>query len=203
MSRVLVLASAVALMLAPAAMADKTGDGYLLTSLDGSVTANGGTFVVERDVTAIDISGVDSMDGFGDPDNVIMNIALAPDALVTGIGWDTEQYADSPSWLSEMRIEITDSAIIGGVGITPGAGVNSSGWGTFSSGGILDLVDLGLDFYVGPDGVLRLEFWETYVDYVDDWDGYYETGTLTVQWIPEPASLALVALGALALLRRR
>lgn len=194
--------------LAAPALAEKVGSEYVLQSHDGMIGVapeNLTTLGSPRQFnTVVDISGMDSMDGWGAPVNVVFTVPLAPNAWITGIGWDTNQFADSPSWLSEMIITMTDTAITGGVDLAPGVGDNFSGVGSYSSGGIVDLIGLGLDFYLGGDGLLRFELWESFVDYPNDWDGYYmDPSIITIEWVPEPASLVLLALGGLAALRRR
>lgn len=56
-----------------------------------------------------------------------------------------------------------------------------------------------------PDGFLRLEFFEWYDDYIDDWDGVWEDGGLTFDYtvVPEPASMIALGTGAVALVARR
>ena len=56
-------------------------------------------------------------------------------------------------------------------------------------------------FFVGGDGLLRIEFWEDFVDFKGA-DGFYGS-TLTIHYIPAPASLALLGLGGLVGIRRR
>lgn len=191
-----------ALMTAPA-LADKVGGGHLFTSLDGTITADGGDLVAERVVTPVVVGGNDSWDTFLDASNDVFSVALAPNAHVTGIGYDVTIATVGASWLDEARVEMTDTAITGGVGLTPGVGNSAPGAGAFSSGGIIDLVGLGLDFNVGADGLLRFEFWETFDDVANAIDAnWLDPGVINIQWVPEPASFALLALGALALRRR-
>lgn len=158
-----------------------------------------------------EVDFTDSNDAFGEPINERFQIDVGANAMVTGIGWDVLLYADSPSWLSEMALFLSGDLFLESVVLRPGSGVNSSGYGSYSSNGIVDLIGLGLDFAVGASGILNLEFYETFDDYADDWDGFWESGLITIevttpsQVVPEPASVGLIAFGlvALAATRRR
>jgi hypothetical protein len=161
-------------------------------------------------ITSFDVSGIFSNDPFGDPINEVFTINLGPNALVTGIGWDVTLFADAPSWLSEAVIAFGSTSNTFFVSLTVGLGDNFPGTEDYSSGGIVDLVGLGLDFAVDADGLLRLEFFESFDDFPDDWDGIWQDGFITIQSetadvVPAPAPWLLLAsgLGLAALARRR
>jgi hypothetical protein len=198
--------------LAAPAMADKVGTDYLLRTLDGRAGATTQDLtVLDVDtrsgffLTVIDISGLPSVDFFGHPDNIVFNVRLGPDAYVFGLGWNTWQEAFSPSWLSEMEIALTDTAVSEGVSLAPGFEDDEPGKQTYSSGGIIDLTAFGLDFFVGGDGLLRVELWESFVDFDGPTaDGVYhptlrgrdpEASLIFIAWVPEPGTLALLTLG--------
>lgn len=148
---------------------------------------------------ALDVAGIFSFDGSGDPDNVIRSLQIGANARVIGIGWDTLQFADAPSYLSEMVVGFGSSTTMFANLITA-IGDDSSGTQSYNSGGVIDLVPLGLDFSVGADGTLRVEFYESLDDFANDWDGRWERGSLTirvegVRSVPEPPVYALVFLG--------
>ncbi|BAK67956.1 hypothetical protein SLG_32810 [Sphingobium sp. SYK-6] len=161
----------------------------------------------------LDVTDVDSVDGLGSPDNVFGFFNIGAGSLVTSIAWDLVMYADSPSWLSEMSIYFGDSAGLSSVILTPAVGDTFPGTGAYAGSGYLP--DLGLDFAVGADGLLYIEFFEAFDDFPNDWDGFYLSGTLTIDYdevggpvapIPEPATWAMMigGLGAAgAMLRRR
>lgn len=154
-----------------------------------------------------DVSGIYSNDGYGSPNNEVFNLDVGANSWVTGIGWDVSIYAAPPGWLSDMEVAFEDSAQSTGVFLTVGLGDDFSGSGSYSSGGLVDLVGLGLQFQVGADGKLRMEFFESFDDYIDDWDGLWESGTLSVQVtaVPEPGTYALTLLGlaGIAVVARR
>lgn len=170
------------------------------------------------EVLVVDIAGVGSWDGpVGDPSNevYVIDLALASGRpsgtplAMNGIGWDVTIETIGASWLSEAAMYFDDNIAPDGTGLIlrPGAGQNrpgAAGGEFFSSGGIIKLSDAGIPDVVLPDGKLRLEFYETYEDFEDALDAsYLLPSTLTIQFVPEPATLALLGLGAFALLRRR
>jgi hypothetical protein len=143
----------------------------------------------------IDVSGAMSVGELGDSGNEIRFVSLATGARVTGISWDVTLIADAPSWLSEMGIDISDN---GGAGfqLFPGFGDDSSGSASYS--GTFDLVAAGLDFTVGASAQLMLEFFEFLDDDTVSPDGMWARGsTITVSYVPEPASFGLAGLALL------
>jgi hypothetical protein len=89
-----------------------------------------------------------------------------------------------------------------GVFFTPGFANANPGTGTDASSA--NLVDLGLDFQVGADGILRLEFFEDFDDASVSPDGVWNFGTITFTTdavdpptgdVPEPASGLLMGAG--------
>ncbi len=156
-----------------------------------------------------DVAGIYSNDEYGSPINEVFNLDVGAGSWVTGIGWDVSIYADDPSWLSEMQVAFENSTQSTGVFLSVGVGDDFPGAGSYSSGGIVDLVGLGLQFQVGADGKLRMEFFEGFDDFPGDWDGVWDSGALSVQVmsaVPEPGTYALMLLGlagAAVVARRR
>lgn len=154
-----------------------------------------------------DVAAIFSFDGFGDPQNERGQINVGAGARVTGIGWNVTLFADSPSWLEEMAVGFFDGNGDFVLQLRPGVGDDFPGTASYSSGGIIDLIGLGLDFSVGANGLLNFEFFETFDDFANDWDGRWERGALTIQTtttaVPEPTTLGMMALGLLMIAARR
>lgn len=157
--------------------------------------------------TVVDLSGSSFNGEPGSPLNEVFNVNLGANAMVTGVGFDITLEAFSPSWLSEATIALEDSAQTAGLFLTPAVGNDGPGAGSFSSGGVIDLSDvdgMGLDltFSVGADGILRIELFDTFDDFFSP-QATISSGSVTIQYIPAPASAALLGLGGLAAARRR
>ena len=142
-----------------------------LTPAGASAASNSGPmpYSGSTDYT-VDVSGIFSVDAAGDPLNETRSLQVGSSARVVGIGWDTTQFADNPSFLSEMVVRF-GSTSAWAVNLTTGIGDNFPGTESYSSGGVVDLIPLGLDFLVDADGVLALEFFESFDDFPNDWDG--------------------------------
>lgn len=161
----------------------------------------------------VDVSGLQFWDPVGDVNNVVLNVNIAAalglpngtPCTMTGIGWDVEINAPSPSWISEARFYFDDNIAPDFVGLflTPGVGNNAPGVGRFASP-VLKLQPNGIPDIPLPNGILRIELFDSFDDFpnaVDDFCG--PNSFLIVQAVPEPASIGLLVLGGLALLRRR
>lgn len=148
---------------------------------------------------------VDSFDAQGSAFNVVQSANLGVGSHITGIGWDLNLRTLGASWLSEAVIGFGDGPT-GAVNLTPGIGDDFSGGAAYSSGGVVDLVGLGLDFFL-TTGNLNMEFFESFDDGVGAVDSKWLAGSaLTIQYtsaVPEPASFAVLGLGVAVLLRRR
>ena len=145
----------------------------------------------------VDVTGVASQDLLGSSANTVLNFNIGAGSHVTGLSWDVTLQALNPSWLSEMQLSVSGSNASGpGVLFTPGLGSDQSGTAQFS--GQSNWTAQGLDFMVGADGVLRLEFSETASDGLAP-DGIWKSGHLSVDYaaaaVPEPASYGLMGLG--------
>jgi hypothetical protein len=160
----------------------------------------------------LDISGRQTFDPLGDSSNtvVLFDFAVAlgspsgTPVSFNGVGWNTIQEALGASWLSEMRIAFGPSS--GPVAVTLRTGSpNTPGTGSFSSP-VIDFSSVPLPNVSLPDGILRIEFYDSFDDVPDAVDGVYLAGsslTLRGEVVPAPAGAALLGLGSLLAARRR
>jgi len=171
-------------------------NGFVASSLPEAAPSS-----VVISIVDFDVAGIFSNDGFGAPINEVYTIDIGAFSEVIGIGWDVTLFADSPSYLSEMIVTFSPTDLSTGIDLSVAPDDTFPGLESYSSGGIINVVDLGLNFSVGADGLLRLEFWEDFVDFPGDWDGIWESGTLSIQYaapeavIPEPATWGLMIAG--------
>lgn len=155
-------------------------------------------------ITGVNVAGIPSFDAVGTPGNVVLNINLGPNATVNGIGWDVVIEALGSSWLSEVSVSFGDSAGNDFVFLRVGAGSNfPAGPTPFASGGIIKLADVGLPDIVLADGILQLEFFESFDDVAGAADGNWLGGQLFIQYVPTPGAVSLMGLAGVGLISRR
>lgn len=126
-------------------------------------------------IVDINIDGVESWDGFNDESNTILLVDLGSGGPVTidGVGWDVLLSTVGASWLSEATMSLGTTNDDGLIDLTVGAGEGDPGTMNFSSDGIISLFDVGLDDLVLPDGILRIQFYESFDDVDDEVDATY------------------------------
>lgn len=154
----------------------------------------------------VNVAGAESFGEYGDSSNTVLTYNVGANVTITGISYNVNLTAFTPSWLSELSLAFGNSAQTDVVAFNPGFGDDGAGTGIYADSA--DLVDLGLSFQVGADGILRLEFFEDYDDF-DGADGIWNSGTITFLTdavdvppsgdVPEPASALLVGAGLAAM----
>lgn len=175
--------------------------------LDLGMDTAGGSLAVAT--ITLDLSGITSWDLFGDDDNVVMLLDGGPFAAnshVIGFDWDVTIETNGLSWLSDPQISVENSDASEGAFVGPGSGTDTNGTMAFSSGGMIDLVGAGFDFFLNADGDFRVEFFEVFDDSGDAVDATYLAGSMfRIQYtvVPTPGSFALMGLGGLVATRRR
>ena len=155
----------------------------------------------------VDVTGVQSYGELGDAGNTVLTYNVGANATITSIGYNFNLTAFAPSYLSEIALAFTDSAQSNGVYFNPG--IEDEDAGTASYADFADLTALDLQFQVGSDGILRLEFYEDLDDILAGADAQWNFGTITFGIeaadvpddpstpgeVPEPATALLVGAG--------
>ena len=148
----------------------------------------------------VNVAGIQSVGEFGDPENTVLTFNVGANATITSFAYDVNLSTARPGWLSDFGLAFSDSALTTGVLFNPGYGDNFAGTASYAD--YLDLVADDFSFQVGGDGILRLEFYEDFDDFVGV-DGTWNFGTLTFGVdtvddpapVPEPASGLLLGAG--------
>ncbi len=146
----------------------------------------------------IDVSGYEFVDGLGDADNQILEVFIGASWEITEISWDlnlttlTDPNASFPSWASEANIDFNGQLNLQVSGTAAGV-VNENNAGT---SGPISLI-------LGADGLLRMEFWESFDDSPGMADAFLGEGSTITIPIPTPGPLAAVGIGGLFAARRK
>ena len=81
---------------------------------------------------SLDVTGINSNEGFGDAANETRFIDIFAGVQITAISWDVWLTADQPfSWLSEISVDLNDGGSAG-FSLSPGFGGNASGSQNYS-----------------------------------------------------------------------
>lgn len=165
----------------------------------------GGSGERSGQVIPFNVAGIQSGDLPGAPINQVFFVNVGPGVAVNGIGWDVVLTAIAPSWRSEIRVLVTDSTGLGGFNLAPGTDASPGGPTPYSSGGqILKLANYAIpDVVALGDGLIRLEFFESYDDVAGAFEGSWDSGALFLQVVPTPATAGLLGLAGVGLLGRK
>jgi MYXO-CTERM domain-containing protein len=207
------LATAAGLALAAGALANP----HISQNLDGTSAGSFSPRGMTNTIINVDISNTESRFALSDPGNVVLNIDLAAalglasgsQVTMTSIGWDVNLTTFGASWLSEARMYFDDNIApdLSGLFLTPGIGNGFGGTNVnFASAGQIDFSDNAIPNIVLPNGVLRIEFFEGFVDDTLGADAIWDLGStlfVGVQEVPAPGAAAVLGLAGLAGLRRR
>jgi hypothetical protein len=145
-------------------------------------------------VVTIDVSGAQAFGHMGDPSNSIFSLFLGSNARVTDVSYDVNITARGRSFLSEAMLYFGDSNQKEGVTFSPAYDSPAAGTKTYRDS--VSLADIGLDFTVGSDGILQLEFFESVIDGAQP-DSFWNSGSISFNYvtagaIPEPATWAMM-----------
>jgi hypothetical protein len=156
------------------------------------------------DLVPFNVANIPSFDPPGSALNPVFFLNLGAGTIVNGIAWDVVVTATAPSWRSELSVFVSDSTATGGFFFSPGTD-NSPGGPTAYAGGPLKLANYNIpDVVALGDGLIRLEFFESYDDFPGGQDGTWNSGNLFLQVIiPSPASAGLLGLAGVGLLGRK
>lgn len=173
------------------------------------VTVVGTDAVTGFTTLELDLSGLLHKDGLGSPLNSVFLIPMGADAEIVGFGTNFNVTTIGASLVSHARFLYEDyfpgfpDPYIDPNGHVTGV-VNQN----YNSGGVVIFADFSLpNMSAGPDGIYRLELYESLVDNGGSGDLLYESGsaiTLVVSnYVPAPGAAAVIGLAGLGLSRRR
>lgn len=158
--------------------------GRIGVALTCAVMALAAPTALQAATLVVNLRDVVSFGALGNPSNIVSFYDIGANSDVVAFAYNVNVFAQSPSWLSEATIGVTDSNNLDGFHFTPGFSQDAPGVRDYS--GSADLTALGLDFRVGADGLLRLEYFEGFDDLASAGDAVLN-GTLTFTYNPTSA----------------
>lgn len=148
----------------------------------------------------LNVNGAQSAGLFGDAGNTTLYLDVGANSTVTSVSFDVILTAFSPSLLSELGVVFGDAKFNSATTITELILLNEPGTRPYT-----DFLELSGDtsFQVGADGLLRVEFFETFDDFLSvdgEWAGTITFGVETVDVeqpgeVPEPSTTLLIGAG--------
>lgn len=155
---------------------------------------------------SVDVSGANGYGPFGNPLNTVRNYNIGAGSRVTAISYSLNITAFAPSFLSEAFVAFSNTNRIDGASLNPGVADDAPGTASYTASA--SLVDLGLDFTVGDDGLLRLEYFDDFDDGDVAPDSAWNSGNIIFSYdaiaptpgpitgaVPESATWAMMIMG--------
>ena len=165
----------------------------------GLMVASGSAHAAGDQIIEIDLNGWQTWGRLGSTNNTSIVIDLSAtygnDFQITGVGWDLTIASIGSSWNSEVVFDID-----GGVFVTPGTG--TTGTASYSSGGIIKLVDANIADIQISDGDFRIEVFESFDDPNNTDTGQVQDANLSDSFfiqlpIPAPGAFGLLGIAGL------
>tara|TARA_R110002073_G_scaffold336260_1_gene531429 strand:+ start:188994 stop:189515 length:522 start_codon:yes stop_codon:yes gene_type:complete len=154
--------------------------------------------LASADSLVIDVSGTQFFDDQGAAINTTLNIYVGYSATITNISWDvnlttfTQPNATFPSWASEAVMLFQGAETVNVSNDAFGV-VNQNYAGSQASALVL-----------GADGILEIEFFESFDDAAGFADAQFEAGsTITIHGYAHPTPSSLAAFAAFGLFTSR
>jgi hypothetical protein len=161
----------------------------------------------------VDVGGAMIYGGIGDSFNTVITVpkqmAIQEYVYVSAIGWDVGLQTFGGAWLSDATVRVSNN---GGdfFDVAIGGTDDFSGAGSYSSGGLVNIHEQGVGFFIGDDDSVHLEFfssWDEQTGIFGGLDHILASGSLitigTRLEPPAPASVFLLGMASTFAFQRR